>query len=177
METATGSPTEAHAGSPDGSSTGAPTGRDAVEAAIAGNWFAMLATTSNENRPHVAGVLYALVGRDLYVNTDETSRKARNIAATGRAAVCIPIGGGPDAPPSTASLQGTAELLANDHPEIAELVASGRLAAITSHGELERPGTCMVKITPSGRVATYGIGVSEEDMAADPLNAVGSVTW
>jgi general stress protein 26 len=156
--------------------------RDAVESAIAENWFGMLATTSAENRPHVAGVLYALVGRDLYVNTDETSRKARNIADTGRAAVCIPINpargeGAPDAPPLTASFQGTAELLPNDHPEIAGLVASGRLAAITSHGELERPGTCMVKITPSARIATYGIGVSEDEMAADPLNAFGSVAW
>ena len=158
-----------------------PSLRDAVESAIAENWFGMLATTSSENRPHVAGVLYALVGRDLYVNTDETSRKARNIADTGRAAVCIPIPVqqrvAPDAPPLTASFQGTAELLPNDHPEIAALVASGRLAAITSHGELERPGTCMVKLTPSGRIATYGIGVSEEEMAADPLNAFGAVAW
>jgi len=151
--------------------------RDAVESALAENWFGMLATTSTQNRPHVAGVLYALVGRDLYVNTDETSRKALNIADTGRAAVCIPINVAPDAPPLTASFQGTAELLPNDHPQIAELIASGQLAAITSHGELERPGTCMVKITPSGRIATYGIGVSEDEMAADPLNAFGSVAW
>jgi general stress protein 26 len=151
--------------------------RDAVESALAENWFGMLATTSTENRPHVAGVLYALVGRDLYVNTDETSRKARNIADTGRAAVCIPINVAPDVPPLTASFQGTAELLPNDHPEIAELVASGRLAAITSHGELDRSGTCFVRITPGRQVATYGIGVSEEDMAADPLSAFGSVEW
>jgi hypothetical protein len=156
--------------------------RDAVESAIAGNWFGMLATTSTANRPHVAGVLYALVGRALYVNTDATSRKARNIADTGRAAVCIPISPAagaeaPGAPPFTASLQGTAELLPNDHPEIARLVADGSLAAITSHGELERPGTCMVKFTPSGRVATYGIGVSAQELAADPLSAFGSVAW
>ena len=159
--------------------TTAPTSglRDAVESALAENWFGMLATTSTENRPHVAGVLYALVGRDLYVNTDESSRKARNIADTGRAAVCIPINVAPDVPPLTASFQGTAELLSNDHPQIAELVANGQLAAITSHGELERPGTCMVRITPSGRIATYGIGVSEDEMAADPLNAFGSVAW
>jgi hypothetical protein len=47
--------------------------RDAVESALAEHSFGMLATTSVANRPHVAGVLYALVGRDLYVNTDETS--------------------------------------------------------------------------------------------------------
>ena len=151
--------------------------RDAVEEAIASNWFCMLATSSNENRPHVAGVLYALVGRDLYVNTDEASRKARNIAENGRAAVCIPVNVAPDAPPFTATLQGTAELLPNDHPEITSLVADGRLAAVTSHGELERPGTCFVKVTPGARVATYGIGVSPEELEADPLSAFGSVAW
>jgi hypothetical protein len=62
-------------------------------------------------------------------------------------------------------------------PEIVALVASGRLAAVTSHGELERPGTCFVKITPSGRVATYGIGISEDAIAADPLSAFGAVAW
>lgn len=153
----------------------------AVATAIAEHWFGMLATSSPENRPHVAGVLYAAVGRDLYVSTDEASRKARNIAATGRAAMCVPInpsgGGGPDLPPFTASFQGTAALLANDDPLIVELVAAGRLAAITSHGELERPGTCMVRFIPSGTVATYGIGVSAAEMAADPLSAFASVPW
>lgn len=151
--------------------------RDAVEDAIASNWFCMLATSSAANQPHVAGVLYALVGRDVYVNTDLASRKARNIAENGRAAVCIPVSVAPDAPPFTVTLQGTAELLANDDAEITELVASGSLAAVTSHGELERPGTCFVRIRPGARVATYGIGVSPEELEADPLSAFGSVEW
>ena len=151
--------------------------RAAVEDAIASNWFCMLATSSASNRPHVAGVLYALVGRDLYVNTDSESRKARNIAENGRAAVCIPVSVAPDTPPFTVTMQGTAELLANDGAEICELVASGALAAVTSHGELERPGTCFVRIRPGARVATYGIGVSPDQLEADPLSAFGSVEW
>jgi general stress protein 26 len=156
--------------------------RSAVEEAIASNYFCMLATSSAENRPHVAGVLYALVGRDLYFNTDKSSRKARNIAENGRAAVCIPInphagGGAADGPPFTASLQGQAELLANDSAEITRLAEDGRLAAITSHGELERPGTCMVKLTPGRSVATYGVGVPMEQLETDPLSAFGSVAW
>lgn len=151
--------------------------RDAVESALTSNTFCMLATASAENRPHVAGVLYAIVGRHLYINTDESSRKARNIADTGRAAVCVPISVAPGGPPFTASFQGSAELLPNDHADVARLVGDGSLAAITSHGELERPGTCMVRITPLGRIATYGIGVSEEQLEADPLNAFGSVPW
>jgi general stress protein 26 len=151
--------------------------RAVVADIIARNSFCTLATSSADNRPHVAGVLYALVGRDLYVNTDTTSRKARNIAENQRVAVCIPVQVDPQAPPFTASLQGTAAVLQNDDPEIAGMVADGSLAAVTSHGELERPGTCFVKISPGRRVATYGIGVSEEELAADPLSAFGSVEW
>jgi hypothetical protein len=55
--------------------------------------------------------------------------------------------------------------------------ADGSLTAVTSHGELERPGTCFVKISPGRRVRTFGIGVSEVELAADPLSAVGSVEW
>ncbi len=151
--------------------------RAAVEAAIAGNAFCTLATSSSENRPHVAGVLYALVGRELYVHTDQASRKARNIAANARVAVCVPVEVEPGSPPNTVSLQGTATLLATDAPEISTLIADGSLAAVTSHGELERPETCFIKITPGQRVAIYGIGVSEEAIAADPLSAFGNVSW
>jgi general stress protein 26 len=136
-----------------------------------------MATTSRANHPHVAGVLYALVGRDLYVNTDESSRKARNVADTGRAAVCVAIDGPAGAPPSTICFQGTAALVANDDGDIQRLVASGQLAAITSHGELDRPGTCMIRITPTGRMFTYGIGITFEELQADALNAAGSAAW
>jgi nitroimidazol reductase NimA-like FMN-containing flavoprotein (pyridoxamine 5'-phosphate oxidase superfamily) len=151
--------------------------RSAVEAAVATNSFCTLATSSAENRPHVAGVLYALVGRDLYVNMDRASRKARNISDNPRVAVCIPVTGAPDGPPFTVTLQGTAEILAADDAAITPLIEDGSLAAITSHGELERPGTCIVKVTPQRRVATYGVGIAAEQLAADPLSAFGSVEW
>ena len=91
--------------------------------------------------------------------------------------MCVPVHVAPDMPPFTASLQGTATVIANDDPQVTPMIEDGRLAAITSHGELERPGTCFVKITPGRRVATYGIGVPEEQLAADPLSAFGSVDW
>ena len=149
----------------------------AVREALAANWFCTLATTSAERLPHVAGVLYTLVDRDLYVHTDRASRKARNIAANPNVAVCVPVAAAPGAPPNTISLQARAALVAPDDPEITSLIAGGRLAAITSHGELERPDTCFVRITPGRRVAVYGIGVSEAELAADPLSASGSVAW
>lgn len=125
----------------------------------------------------MAGVLYALVGRDLYVHTDLASRKARNIAEHDRVAVCVPVPTGLDEAPFTASLQGTATILALDDPAVTPLIANGRLAAITSHGELERPDSVFVRITPGPRIATYGIGVSPAELAADPLSAFGSVAW
>ena len=51
----------------------------AVHDALADNWFCALATTSAEGRPHVAGVLYALVDRDLYVNTDRTEHRTEHL--------------------------------------------------------------------------------------------------
>jgi general stress protein 26 len=151
--------------------------RSAVEAAVAGNWFCTLATGSAENWPHVAGVLYALVGRDLYVNTDRASRTARNISANPRVAVCIPVAAAPDGPPFTVTFQSTAMVLTIDDPQVTPLIEDGSLAAITSHGELERPGTCFIKVTPRRRVATYGIGIAQAQFAADPLSAFGSVEW
>jgi hypothetical protein len=149
----------------------------AVREALAAGWFCTLATSSAESRPHVAGVLYALVDRDLYVHTDRASRKARNVAANPRVAVCVPVAAEPGAPPNTVSLQATATLVDVDDPDVVELIAGGRLAAITSHGELDRPDTCFVRITPGPRAAAYGVGVSEAEMAADPLSAFASVAW
>jgi general stress protein 26 len=151
--------------------------RSALHAAVAQNSFCTLATTSADNRPHVAGVLYALVGRDLYVHTDRPSRKARNIVENPRAAVCVVIPAAPDAPPNTVTIQGAATLLEPDDSEVRSLIDGGQLASITSHGELERPDTCFVKLSPGPTASSYGVGVSDEDLAADPLNAFGRVAW
>ena len=83
---------------------------ETVLKAIATRSYATLATVSSAGRPHVAGVLYAAVGRTLYVSTDRSSRKARNIAATPEVAVTIPVRRVPVGPPSAVQFQGTAEL-------------------------------------------------------------------
>lgn len=153
--------------------------REEALGAIAANSFCTLATSSAENRPHVAGVLYVLVDRNLFINTLATSRKARNITENGRVAVCVAVASAdvPDMPPFTTTFQGTAVLLQPNDPEITELVESARLAGITSHGELELPGSCFVKVTPGRRLATFGFGVSAEALMNDPLSAGGSVDW
>lgn len=147
----------------------------AVARAVAKRSFCTLATTSARGRPHVAGVLYAVAGGDLYVSTMRASRKARNIAANPRVAVCIPVRRLPIGPPATVQFQGVAEIVAPDEPRLRDLVAAGRLKAITSHGELDAPDACFLRITPPPRVVTYGLGMSLLRLARDPLNAGSSV--
>ncbi len=149
--------------------------RETVRKAIAKGGFCTLATSSAANRPHVDGVLYAEADGSLYLSTMENSVKARNVRANPNIAVTIPIRRLPVGPPSTVQFQGTAEVLALTDPRIVALAASGKLKPITSHGELDLPGGCFIKITPARRVNTFGVGVSLLKLVRDPLNVAGSV--
>jgi hypothetical protein len=146
-----------------------------VIAAMSKRSFCTLATSSPTNQPHVAGVMYAMVDDRLYVSTQQTSRKARNIAANPNVFVCIPIRRAPVGPPSTVQFAAKAELLTAR--DIAPLTQVGKLKAITSHGELEMADICFVRITPSERLLTYGLGLPLRQLAKDPLNAAGLVLW
>jgi hypothetical protein len=137
--------------------------------------FCTLASVSAADRPHVAGVLYAAVGTTLYVSTDLTSRKARNVAANPHVGVCVPIRRLPIGPPSSVQFQGTAEVLALDDPEVLRLVDAGKLKSITAHGELEHPGGCFLRIRPGRRINTYGLGMSIRKLLKNPLDAAGVV--
>lgn len=137
--------------------------------------FCTLATVSEGGRPHSAGVLYEAVGPTLYVNTLRTSRKARNVATNPNVGVCIPIRRLPVGPPSSVQFQARANILDNDDREITRLIADGHLRSITGHGELENPDGCFLRITPTGRINTYGLGMSLRQLLHDPLNAGGSI--
>ena len=149
--------------------------RETVREAIAKGSFCTLATASAANRPHAAGVLYAEADGALYVSTMADSAKVRNVRANPNVAVTIPKRRLPIGPPSTVQFQGTAEVLPLDDPRIADLAARGRIEKITSHGELELPGGCFLKITPARRVSTFGIGVSLLTLIRDPLSTAGRV--
>ncbi len=147
-----------------------------VRRAIRRRSFAVLSTVSPAGFPHAAGVGYASVDTTLYVNTERSSRKARNVAADDRVAVVIPVRRLPVGPPFTMQFQGRATVLSMDDPEIADLVAAEALRSITSHGELDEPDGCFLRIVPSLRIHTYGIGVSAIAVARDPLHVgAGSV--
>ncbi|NNE96198.1 MAG: hypothetical protein HKN24_09245 [Acidimicrobiales bacterium] len=137
--------------------------------------FAMLSTVSPAGWPHAAGVLYELEGDSLFINTLSHSRKGRNMAANPKVGVSIPIRRLPVGPPSSVQFQGTAELLATDHPTIQALVADGKLRSLTRHGELHLPGSVFVRITLPRRLLTYGLGMPLRSLIKDPLAAAGSV--
>lgn len=154
----------------------APTHRE-IQAAIVKRSFATLGTTSVAQRPHAAGVLYAEVDGLLYVSTLRSSRKARNIEANPHVFVSIPVRRIPfGAPPSTIQFAATAEVLAVDHPHVLALARAGKLKAITSHGELELPDGCILRITPGRTIHTYGLGMSLRALAKNPLDAAARLT-
>jgi general stress protein 26 len=137
--------------------------------------YAILATVSGAQRPHSAGILYQAVGTTLYVNTHRQSRKARNVAANPHIGLTIPGRRLPVGPPSAVQFQGTAEVLALDDPQVTRLVQGGELKKITSHGELDDPGHCFLRITPDRKVHTYGLGMSLWQLLKNPLGAAGQL--
>jgi hypothetical protein len=148
-----------------------------VRRAVVKRSFATLATVSPAGRPHVAGVLYELVGGQLYVSMHRASRKARNVAADPHVAVCIPVRRVPVGPPSSIQFQAVAEILPIDDSRIRELVGNGQLKSITSHGELDDPGHCFVCITPPATIHTYGLGMSLRQLMREPLAAGGTAPF
>lgn len=148
-----------------------------VDRALAKRSTAVLSTVSPAGRPHAATVVYARVDGALYVSVDRSSRKARNIAANPQVHVCVHVRRLPfGVPPSTIQYATTAELLAPDDPAVQALVRSGALKAITSHGELDLPDGCVVRIAPPRTYLTYGLGLSLKAYGKDPLHAGGRVT-
>jgi len=139
-------------------------------AAIERRSFAVLSTVSPAGFPHAAGVVYDNVGPTLYVHTMRSSRKARNLAADGRLAVVVPVRRLPVGPAFNVQFQGRGTVLAMDDPEILELLRAGELTTISKHGALDEPDGCFLRIEPSPRLHTYGLGVSLLAIARDPLH-------
>ena len=146
-----------------------------IRRAIARRSVAVLATASPAGRPHAATVLYQFVDDVIYVSTDSGSRKARNVADCGRAAIAITVRRLPVGPPATIHLQSTATVLSTDHPEIVRLAAAGRLQRITSHGELQLDGGCFLRIPLPDRLITYALGMSLWTVMRHPLDIAGEV--
>ena len=146
-----------------------------VRRAVERRSVATLSTVSGAGRPHAATVLYQCVDDALYISTHETSRKARNIADNGSAAVAIAVRRLPVGPPASVQFQATATVLANDDPEIVRMAAAGRLDKVTGHGELDLDGGCFLRIALPARAVTYALGMSLWQVLRNPLDVAGEV--
>jgi hypothetical protein len=146
-----------------------------IRRAIERRSVATLATVSSSGRPHAATVLYQFVDDVLYVSTVRDSRKARNVAERGVAAVAIAVRRLPIGPPASIQFQSTATVLANDDPEIVGLAAANRLDRITAHGEMHLDGGCFLRLPLPARIVTYALGMSLWRVLRHPLDAAGEV--
>ncbi|MGH1490980.1 MAG: pyridoxamine 5'-phosphate oxidase family protein [Acidimicrobiales bacterium] len=152
--------------------------RDKVAAEIKKRTFLTLSTASPAGYSHAAGVIYEAVGGSLWIHTLRSSRKARNIAASGRVGVCIPFRKLPVGPPYTVQFQTTASLVEMDDPEILRLLDKGHLKNISGHGALEMADGCFIKLSWPQTVHSYGLGAKLIDLIRDPLNSgAGRVTF
>jgi Pyridoxamine 5'-phosphate oxidase len=127
--------------------------------AIAGASFAVVSYITPAGEPRSSGVVYAAAGRRLYVAVAPDSWKARDIAASGRVSVTVPVRrGGPlsllfPIPPATVSFHGTA-IVHPAGPVGASDALASRLPAV------RRASSCVLEILPEGQLLTYGLGVS-----------------
>ena len=123
-----------------------------IRRAIERRSVATIATVSANGRPHAATVLYQCVDDALFVSTHRDSRKARNVADHGLAAMTIAVRRLPVGPPASIQFQSSAAVLANDDPEIVRLATAGRLDRITAHGEMDLDGGCFLRLALPARV-------------------------
>ena len=143
---------------------------------LAKKHFCTLATTSPAGRPHSAGVVYEWVDGSVWIHAMASSRKARNIKASGFAAITVPFRRLPAGPPFTIHFQARAEIVELDDLDALQLVSAGALKEISGHGAMDEPDGCFLRVRPSGTIHSYGPGARVVDLIRDPLhNGSGQV--
>ena len=148
----------------------------AVWQAIAKSSFAVVSHVNSAGEPRSSGVVYATVGRRLYLAVAPNGWKARQITTGQEVAVTVPVRRGgvlsllAPIPPATitfvakATVHPAGSLETGSVPkELARLVPETRQAS-----------SCVIELAPEGRFLTYGIGVSLMDMR-DPALALAHV--
>lgn len=130
--------------------------------ALAKASFAVVSYATPDGAPRSSGVVYAVVGRRLYVAVAPDGWKARHIPASGRVAVTVPVRRGGllallwPIPPATISFHATAIVHLAGSPEIRTLPK-----ALEALMPPERRATStVIEIIPEGHFVTYGVGVS-----------------
>ena len=144
---------------------------DLVWRELAKTSFAVISYTTPTGRPRSSGVVYAIVGRRMFVAVADDSWKAKHITASGQVAVTVPIRRGGimslllPIPPATISFHASAIV----HPA-SSLEGSPLSKALVSLLPPERRiSSRIIEIQPCGRFVTYGLGVSLMQMRSPTL--------
>jgi hypothetical protein len=138
--------------------------------------FAVLAHVTPGGVPRCTGVVYAAVGRRLYVAVAPESSKARHIADGTRVSLTVPVRRGGllslvvPIPPATISF--SARVMVHAPGSLDLEAASPALTRLVPASRRER--AVVLELVPEGQFLTYGIGVSLKDLA-DPAVAMGRV--
>jgi hypothetical protein len=138
--------------------------------------FAVLAYTTPAGEPRSSGVVYATVGRRLYVAVAPDGWKARHIVNGQEVSLTVPIRKGGiltllvPIPPATVSFRARAIV----HPAGSLDVSSLPKAFADILPESRRASSCVLELVPEGRFLTYGVGVSLNEMR-DPAVSGGHV--
>jgi len=134
--------------------------------------FAVLGFVTPKGEPRAAGVDYTVRNRTLYVLTGPDTWKARHIRANPHVSVTVTIQRLPirvrRVPPAVISFAGLATVLTPDDVE------AGLLAELTHGLEGLENELCVIRIVPTGRFVTYGIGVPPMKMRT-PKEAIARV--
>lgn len=128
--------------------------------------FAVISYVTPSGDPRSSGVMYKAQERRLYVVVAPDSWKARHIALNDKVAVTVPVRRGGllslvfPIPPATISFHGRAVVHGSNSPGIARIV--DQLGSLFPADR--RDAFAVIEIAPEGWFATYGIGVSLNEM-------------
>ena len=136
------------------------------------NFWLVLSTVNEKKQPQSSVVVYQSDGENIYIQTGKITIKAKNSMKNNKISVTIPIRKNfvhkfIPAPPAEIHFKGTAEILPFED-EYARKVFKKYL----THDLPEeiKSESVWIKVTPSKRINTYGIGVKLWDMR-DPIKA------
>ena len=136
--------------------------------------FAVISYVTPSGEARSSGVVYATIGRRIYVAVAPDSWKARHIAWSGHVAVTVPVRRGGvlalmmPIPPATISF--AAEAVVHPPGSFDLHAESPRLARLIPAGTVQ--SAALIALTPQGEFLTYGIGMPLMEMR-DPARARG----
>lgn len=118
--------------------------------------FGVLSFVTPKGESRSAGIMYKVEDRALYVLTGPDTWKTKHIRANPNVSMTVTVQRVPirirQAPPAVITFPGVATVL-----EMGEIHAELREALTRGVGDL--PDTCVIRIEPTGRFVTYGIGI------------------